>query len=100
MPGDCHCRFHKVQRKRREKTSAMREEQEEEQEEKAERLRATERMTLRHSRQGRWAREVLARGKRDSAAKTALSEHTMRGRALTQHPRTLGSEEEEEEEEK
>ena len=65
-------------------------------EEKAERLRAMERMTLRHSRQGKWAREVLARGKRDPVARVALSEHTMRGKALTQHQHThtLDSEEE------
>lgn len=89
-------RFHKVQRKRREKSRVSGEEGEEGEggeEEKAERLRATERMTLRHSRQSKWAREVLAR-KKDPAVRSALSEHSMRGRALTQHPTTVESEEE------
>lgn len=78
-------RFHKVQRKRREKGRVSGEEGEGGEDEKAERLRATERMTLRHSRQSKWAREVLAR-KKDPAVMSALSEHSMRGRALTQHP--------------
>lgn len=86
-------RFHKVQRKRREKSHVSGEEGEGGEEEKAERLRATERMTLRHSRQSKWAREVLAR-KKDPAVRSALSEHSMRGRALTQHRTTVESEEE------
>ena len=77
-------RFHKVQRRRRQTPQSAAGGQEGE-EERAERLRATERMTLRHGRQGKWAREVLARKKRDPAARTALSEHSLRGRALTQH---------------
>ena len=77
-------RFHKVQRRRRQTPQSAAGGQEGE-EERAERLRATERMTLRHGRQGKWAREVLARKKRDPAARTALSEHSLRSRALTQH---------------
>ena len=80
-----------MQRRRREKA---REEGEEEKEEKAERLRARERMTLKHGRQGRWAREVLARGRRDPAARAALSEHSQRGHALTLHQPPPESEEE------
>lgn len=81
-------RFHKVQRKHREKIRARGESGEdgEESEEKAERLRATERMTLRHGRQSKWAREVLARKKKDPAVRSALSEHSMRGKVLIQHP--------------
>ena len=77
-----------MQRRRREKAREGGEggRREEGEEERAERLRATERMTLRHSRQGKWAREVLARKKRDPVARSALSEHSLRGRALTQHP--------------
>lgn len=71
-----------MQRKRREKLGVGGGGTEEE---RAERLRATERMTLRHGRQSKWAREVLARKKRDPAARCALSEHSMRGRAITQH---------------
>ena len=76
-------RFHKVQRRRREKAGGVREGGCEE--ERAEQLRARERMTLRHSRQAKWAREVLARGKRDEATRAALSEHTQRGHTLSQH---------------
>ena len=83
-----------MQRSRRDK---VREEGEEEGEgEKAEKLRARERMTLKHSRQGKWAREVLARGRKDPAARAALSEHSQRGQTLKQHHPTPESEGEEE----
>ena len=64
-------------------------------EERAERLRARERMTLRHSRQGKWAREVLTKRKRNPATQLALSEHSMRGKTLTQHQLSGESEGEE-----
>ena len=79
-----HVRFHKMQRRRHAKASEGGEGVRGEEEEKAEKLRATERMTLRHSRHGKWAREVLARKKRDPAARSALNELTLRGRVLTQ----------------
>ena len=83
-----------MQRRRRDKA---REEGEGEVEgEKAEKLRARERMTLKHSRQGKWAREVLARGRKDPAARAALSEHSQRGQTLKQHRSTPESEGEEE----
>ena len=87
-----------MQRKWRGKAGEKGEDEEEEGKgEKAERLRAKERMTLKHSRQSKWAREVLARGRKDPAARAALTEHSLRGRSLTHHlpPEESGSEEEE-----
>ena len=83
-----------MQRRRRDK--AREEGEGEGEEEKAEKLRARERMTLKHSRQGKWAREVLARGRKDPAARAALSEHSQRGQTLKQHRSTPESEGEEE----
>lgn len=52
---------------------------------RVERVRVRERMTLKHGRQSKWAREVISRKKKDPAARAALTEHSMRGKMLTQH---------------
>ena len=80
--------FHRIQRKRRKAHGTGAGEGEgEEVRDRVERLRVRERMTLRHGRQGRWAREVIGRHKKDPAAQAALAEHSTRGKVLTQHSR-------------
>ena len=61
-------RFHKIQRKRKEKMEAKTFDYEDdgnELVERAERLRAKERATLKHSRLSKWTKEQLTRKHRD-----------------------------------
>ena len=59
-------RFHKIMRKRKEKLEAKRAvENETNLLEKADKLRAKERATLKHSRMSKWAKEQLTRNHKD-----------------------------------
>ncbi|XP_064404194.1 U3 small nucleolar RNA-associated protein 14 homolog A-like isoform X2 [Halichondria panicea] len=92
-------KFHRIQRKKREAIQAKLPITEGEEEEgvadKAERLRAEERMTLKHSRMSKWAKQQLTRVHKESSTQEALSELHSKGQSLkTKAPQDSSSEEE------